>query len=147
MLIIAKNKGLGRDYNISDTLEAGIVLRGEEIKSIRSGRINLKGSYVKILSQNTSSPEVFLIGCHINTINGDPYRTRKLLLKKGEIKSLIGKTTEKGLTLLPVSVYLKKGLAKVEIGLGKGLKKYDKREKIKKKETEQRLRKLEGNKK
>lgn len=142
MQIVAKNKGLGRDYDVIGTIEAGIVLSGEEIKSIRSGRINLKGAYVKILHTTAKNPEVFLVGCHIHTRENDPYRTRKLLMKRSEIRSLIGKTTEKGLALVPISMYLKKGIAKLEVGLGRGLKKYDKREKIKKKETEQRLNRL-----
>lgn len=142
MQIIAKNKILKRDYDIVGRIEAGIVLTGEEIKSIRAGRINLKGSYVKILNGKSGKSELFLVGCHIHTLNTDPYRTRKLLVRKSEIRALIGKTTEKGLTLVPVSVYLKNGRAKVEVGVAKGLKKLDKREKIKKEEVQRRLRRL-----
>jgi len=146
MQIISKNKIASREYDISKKIEAGIVLTGEEIKSIRANRINLKGSYVKILNRDKGAGEVFLIGCHIFTKIGDPYRTRKLLLKKMEIKALIGKTTEKGLTLIPLCLYIKKGRAKIEIAVAKGLQKHDKREKIKKQETNRRIRKLIVNK-
>jgi len=142
MQIIAKNKILKRDFDIVSRIEAGIVLNGEEIKSIRAGRINLKGSYVKILNGRSGKSELFLIGCHIHTQKTDPYRTRKLLVRKSEIRALIGKTTEKGLALMPISVYLKSGRAKIEVGIAKGLKKIDKREKIKKEEVQRRLRRL-----
>lgn len=142
MQIISKNKILRRDYDIVGRIETGIVLSGEEIKSIRSGRVNLKGSYVKILNGNTGKSELFLIGCHIHAQNNDPYRTRKLLARKSEIRALVGKTTEKGLTLVPVSVYIKNGKAKIEVGVAKGLKKIDRREKIKKEEVQRRLRRL-----
>lgn len=142
MQIITKNKIVGRDYDIVGKIEAGIVLTGEEIKSIRANRVNLKGSYGKILHLGGGKPEIFLVGCHIFTRIGDPYRTRKLLFNKSEIRSLVGKTTERGLTLIPLSLYIKRGRAKVEIGIAKGLQKIDKREKIKKKEVQQRIRKL-----
>jgi SsrA-binding protein len=142
MIVVTKNKIASRDYDIVSSIEAGIALTGEEIKSIRAGRINLKGSYVKILNNTKGKPEAFVVGCHIHTREGDPYRTRKLLLHKSEIRTLIGKTTEKGLTLIPTSLYIRKGIVKVEVGLGAGLKKFDKREKIKKQEQERRIRRL-----
>ncbi|OQA52158.1 MAG: SsrA-binding protein [candidate division WS2 bacterium ADurb.Bin280] len=142
MQIISRNKIASREYDVSKKIEAGIVLTGEEIKSIRANRVNLKGSYVKILNRDKGAGEAFLIGCHIFTRIGDPYRTRKLLLKKAEIRMLIGKTTERGLTLIPLSLYIKKGRAKIEVAIAKGLHKVDKREKIKKQETDRRIRKL-----
>lgn len=146
MQIISRNKIASREYDVSKKIEAGIVLTGEEIKSIRASHVNLKGSYVKILNRDMGEGEVFLIGCHIFTRIGDPYRTRKLLLKKSEIKTLIGKINEKGLTLIPLCIYIKKGRAKVEIAVARGLQKIDKREKIKKQETNRRIRKLLANK-
>lgn len=142
MKIIAKNKVATRDHEIISTFEAGMVLMGDEVKSLRAGRVNLKGSYVKILSNEKAVAELFVVGAHMHTTNSDPYRTRKLLVKKAEIRSLIGKTTEKGLTLIPMAVYFKKGRAKLEVGLAKGLKKFDKREKIKKEEQQRRIRRL-----
>jgi len=138
MKIIAKNKRAYYDYRILDKFEAGIVLSGSEIKSIRQGRVSLKGSYVKIIEE-----EIFLIGTYISPYqkaNIDPVRTRKLLLNKGEIKKLIGKTKTKGYSLIPLKLYLKKNLAKLEIALVKGKKKYDRRDKIKKREEEREIR-------
>jgi len=123
------NKKARHDYEIIDSIEAGIVLTGEEIKAFRAGRVNMTSSYAKIING-----EVFWIGGMINGIAGDTQRTRKLLLNKDQIRSLIGKTQEKGLALLPLKIYLKKGRAKMELGLGRGMKKYDKRELLKKKD-------------
>ncbi len=130
--IITKNKKAYYDYEVLETFEAGIVLTGTEVKSIREGRINLKDSYAKI-----KKGEVFLIECHISPyphggrFNHEPTRERKLLLKKREIKRLLGKVKEKGLTLVPLKVYLKNGLVKVELGLCKGKSAHDKRATLK----------------
>lgn len=123
------------DYNIEDELEAGIVLMGDEVKAVRANRVSLKGSYAKIFFNDKNKPEVFLVGSYFNTSNADPYRTRKLLLKKSEIEKLVGKVNEKGLTLLPLKMYFKKGLVKVLLGLGRGKKKFDKREALRKRDT------------
>ncbi|MFQ5645303.1 MAG: SsrA-binding protein SmpB [bacterium] len=126
--VIAVNRKAAHDYHVLDKLEAGIMLAGSEVKSLREGRINLKGSHAGI-----SQGEVFLYDCHIseykqaNRQNHDPTRTRKLLLKKGEIKRLLGKTKEQGLTLVPLRVYFTRNYAKVELGLCRGKKLYDKR--------------------
>ncbi|MDE3840073.1 SsrA-binding protein [Bacillus methanolicus] len=133
---IAQNKKAYHDYFIEDTYEAGIVLQGTEIKSIRAGRVNLKDSYARI-----HKGEMFLYNMHIspydqgNRYNHDPLRTRKLLLHKSEINKLIGETKEAGYALVPLKVYIKNGYAKVLIGLAKGKKKYDKREDLKRKEA------------
>ena len=126
--IISKNKKAFHNYEILEKLEAGIVLQGCEVKSIKKGDINLKDSYARI-----SSGEMWLYNCHIspytqgNIFNDDPTRTRKLLLHKKQINKFIGKIHEKGLTLIPLAIYLKKGIVKVELGLGKAKKLYDKR--------------------
>src|SRR3989338_628797 len=132
--ILAENKKAYFNYEILEKLEAGIVLLGQEVKSIRGGRINLAGSYV-VLKDN----EVFLIGANIppyqpKNIFDDyrPDRSRKLLLKKKEINSLIGKSRQKSLTLIPLRVYNRNGKIKLEFGIGKGKKEFDKRETIKK---------------
>ncbi len=142
MKIIQKNKKAYFDYKILEKFEAGISLTGNEVKSIRLGKISLKGSYVVIKNE-----EAFLINCNIPPYqpanapeNHDPERTRRLLLRKKEIRYLIGKTKQKGLTLVPLRVYNKKGKIKIEIGLVKGKKKPDKREKIKKREQEREIR-------
>jgi len=144
MKIITKNKKAFFDYQILEKFEAGILLLGQEVKSVKSGRISLAACFVVIKKE-----EAFLIGCHIpayqpkNTPKDyNPERTRKLLLKKSEIKSLIGKTKQKGLTLIPLSVYTKAGKIKVEIGLAKGKKKADKRQAIKKRETDREIRRV-----
>ncbi|MBM7605953.1 SsrA-binding protein [Metabacillus crassostreae] len=134
--VVAQNKKANHDFSIEETFEAGIVLQGTEIKSIRNGRANLKDSYARI-----DRGEVFLLNMHVspyeqgNRYNHDPLRTRKLLLHKKEIVKLIGATKEDGYALVPLKMYLKNGYAKVLIGLGKGKKKYDKREDLKKKEA------------
>ena len=139
--IIATNKKAFHDYFILETFEAGIVLKGTEVKSIKQGRINLKDSYAKI-----KDGEIYLFNTHIspykhgNLFNHEPLRTRKLLLNKKEINKIIGKINEKGLTLIPLKVYLKKGLVKLELGLCKGKKVYDKREEIKRRDLERELR-------
>lgn len=138
--VIAQNKKAYHDYFIEETYEAGIVLQGTEIKSIRAGRVNLKDAYAQI-----KNGEVFLFGMHIspyeqgNRFNHDPTRTRKLLLHRREINKLIGETKEAGYSLIPLKLYLKNGYAKILLGLAKGKKKYDKREDLKKKEAKREI--------
>ncbi|CEG28951.1 SsrA-binding protein SmpB [Bacillus sp. B-jedd] len=133
---VAQNKKAYHDYFIEETYEAGIVLQGTEIKSIRAGKVQLKDSYARI-----HNGEMFLYSVHIspyeqgNRYNHDPLRTRKLLLHKREIIKLLGETKEAGFALIPLKMYLKNGYAKVLIGLAKGKKKYDKREDLKQKEA------------
>jgi SsrA-binding protein len=130
--IICLNKRARFDYAISETFEAGLVLQGTEVKSLRDGRVDLKDSYADV-----QDGEVFLLHAHINQYeqgnrnNHDPERPRKLLLHKQEIRRLIGKTQERGLTLIPTRMYFTRGRAKVELGLAKGKKQYDKREDLK----------------
>ena len=125
------------NYTIIDTLEAGIVLTGTEIKSIRNGKVNLKDSYAEI-----KNGEVFICSMHIspyeqgNIFNKDPMRNRKLLLNKREIFRLTGLIKQKGYTLVPISLYFKNSIVKVELGIGKGKKLYDKREDLKKKDSQ-----------
>ncbi len=134
--IVTTNRKAYHDYHIQETYEAGISLLGTEVKSLREGRVNLKDSYA-IIKDN----EVFLLNCHIspyshgNIQNHDPLRTRKLLLHRKEISKLWGKLSQKGFTLVPLNIYFKKGKAKVEIGLCKGKRQYEKRETIKEKEA------------
>ncbi|WP_338751393.1 SsrA-binding protein SmpB [Bacillus sp. FJAT-52991] len=134
--VVAQNKKAGHDYFIEETYEAGIVLQGTEIKSIRNGRVNLKDAFARI-----QQGEVFIHNMHIspyeqgNRYNHEPLRTRKLLLHRKQINKLIGETKEAGYAIVPLKMYLKDGYAKVLIGLGKGKKKYDKREDLKKKEA------------
>ncbi|MFC4023787.1 SsrA-binding protein SmpB [Oceanobacillus longus] len=133
---ITQNKKASHDYLIEETYEAGIVLQGTEIKSLRNGRVNLKDSHARIDRRG----EVQLINLHIaeyeqgNRYNHDPTRTRKLLLHRKEIDKLIGLTQQQGYALIPLKIYIKNGFAKVLIGLGKGKKKYDKREDLKRKQ-------------
>lgn len=141
MADIAYNKRANFDYEIFEKFEAGIELIGFEVKAIKSGRVNIAGSYV-IIRDN----QAWLLNADIppyqvgNTPSEyDPKRTRRLLLKKSEIKYLIGKGQEKGLTILPLRVYLQRGLVKIELGIGKSRKKQDKREIIRKRETEREI--------
>jgi len=133
--IVCQNKKVRHDYFIDDVLEAGIVLMGPEVKSLREGRASLVDSYAKV-----KEGEVFLHKMHITPypfahhVELEPMRVRKLLLNKREIKRLIGKTEEKGYTLVPTKVYFTRGRAKVEIALAKGKRKYDKRRALKEKE-------------
>ena len=139
--LIAKNPTAYHNYNITDKIETGIVLFGTEIKSIRAGKVNLKDSYAII-----KDGEVFVYGMHIspyehgNIFNKDPLRNKKLLLNKSEINKLIGLTKQKGCSIIPLSMYFKGNLVKVELGIGKGKKLYDKREDIAKKDAERRIR-------
>ncbi|AOM81990.1 SsrA-binding protein SmpB [Salisediminibacterium beveridgei] len=133
---IAQNKKANHDFHIEETYEAGIVLTGTEIKSIRNRRVNLKDSFARI-----SGGEVWLSNMHIspyeqgNRHNHDPVRARKLLMHRKEIDKLVGITKEKGYTLVPLKIYIKNGVAKVLLGLGRGKKKYDKREDLKRKDA------------
>lgn len=141
--LVCLNRRARHDYEIAGSIEAGIVLKGTEVKSISEGRAQLSDSYGEI-----EKGEVFLRNCHIaeyppaGKFNHDPKRDRKLLLKKNEIQRLIGRVKEKGFTLIPLSIYFKKGKIKVEIGLCKGKRKYDKREEIRKKDLKREVRGL-----
>ena len=134
---ITVNRKARHEYAILQTFEAGIALLGTEVKSLRQGKANLVDSYA-----NLKGGEVFLVGAHINVYeqgninNHEPTRTRKLLLNKSEIRKLIGKVKEKGLTLIPLRLYFKNGKVKVELALAKGKKVYDKREAIAKRDLE-----------
>ncbi len=133
--LVCQNKKARYDYFIDEVLEAGLVLLGPEVKSLREGRASLMDSYARV-----KKGEVFLYHMHITPypyahhLRLDPVRTRKLLLNKREIRRLIGKTVEKGYTLIPTKVYFTKGRAKIEIALAKGKRKYDKRQALKEKE-------------
>ena len=134
--LAANNKKAYFDYFIEDKWEAGIALYGTEVKSVRMGKVSIKESYIKI-----EKGEVFIYNMHIspyekgNIFNRDPIRVRKLLLHRSEINKLSGRIAEKGYTLVPLQIYIKNGLAKVEIGLAKGKKLYDKRDSIAKKDV------------
>lgn len=142
-----ENRKARFDYSIIETLEAGISLTGNEVKAVRSGKASLVGSYVKIYEN-----KVYLVGATISPyqeknipMNYDPERSRELLLHKKEIKYLSGKLNEKGLTLIPLKLYNNHGKIKIEIALSKSKKKHDKRETIKKRDTERQIgRKLKG---
>ena len=144
---LARNKRAFVDYEILEKMEAGLVLTGQEVKSIRMGRIGLAGSYVVLRHpREGGSPEVFLIGATIppyqpqNAPPGyNPEKSRKLLLKKKEIAYLIGKTKQKGLTLIPLKVYTVRRNLKLEFGLARGKKAFDKRALIRKRETEREI--------
>jgi SsrA-binding protein len=133
--LIANNKKAYHDYFIDEKYETGIALHGTEVKSLRMGRCSIKESFVRI-----ENGEVFIYGMHIspyekgNIFNKDPLRTRKLLLHKNEINKLVGRIKEKGYTLVPLQVYFKGSLVKVELGLARGKKLYDKRADIAKKD-------------
>ena len=140
--LIAKNPVAYHNYNIEDTFEGGIVLAGTEIKSIRAGKVNLKDSYAGF-----KNGECYAYSIHIspyehgNIFNKDPLRDRKLLLNKRELNKLFGKVKQDGYSLVPISLYFKGSLVKLELGLGKGKKLYDKREDIAKKDAERRMQK------
>ena len=135
MTVIATNRQAQHKYQLFEKYEAGIALKGSEVKSIREGRINLKDSFVRFVRG-----EAFLVNCHIGAYShiqdirtADPARMRKLLLNRREIDRLSGQVSRKGHTVIPLSVYFKKGLAKVEIAVARGKKEYDKRETIRRK--------------
>ncbi|NVM03414.1 MAG: SsrA-binding protein SmpB [Candidatus Helarchaeota archaeon] len=144
--IVTTNRKARHDYHIIDSYESGIILKGTEVKSIRNGNVNLKDSYAVI-----KDGEVFLLNMHVshykqgNIFNHVPLRDRKLLLNKREIKKLLGKVQEKGMTLVPLKLYFKKGRVKVELALAKGKKVYDKRKEIARRDFErEKLREWKG---
>jgi len=143
--ILAQNRKANHEFFIEETYEAGIVLKGTEIKSIRAGQMNIKESFARI-----ENGEILLYQAHINPYeqgnrhNHDPVRTRKLLLHKQEIKKLTGKSQQQGYALVPLKVYIKNGFAKVLFGLGKGKKHYDKRDSLKKKDAKRQMDKAIG---
>ena len=139
--IVSDNRQARYLYEILETYEAGIELKGTEVKSIREGRSNLRDGYVLI-----RNGEAWLLNVHVSHhstasqyFNHDPVRTRKLLLHKEEIRKLIGKVEQKGLTLIPLKMYLKKGFVKVTVGLGRGKKLHDKREDVKKRDDKREM--------
>lgn len=140
--VIVTNRKAYRDYEILESLECGIELRGSEVKSLRAGLVNLNDSFAR-----PEKEEIFLYNAHISHyteasyLNVDPDRPRKLLLHKNQIERTIGKLTQKGLTLIPLKIYFNdRGFVKVELALGKGKKLYDKRESIKRRETDREMR-------
>lgn len=144
MTVLAINKRANFDYEILDKYEAGLVLEGREVKSIKTGHVSLKESFVTI-----HEGEMYLTNANVpfykhagKPDNYNPTRPRKLLMKKSEIKHLIGKTHVQGLTLVPIKMYTKKRLIKLEFGVGKGKKQHDKREKIRKREDERGMRRI-----
>ncbi|MGI6112977.1 MAG: SsrA-binding protein SmpB [Mahellales bacterium] len=138
--VIAQNKKARHDYFIEETYEAGIVLSGTEVKSVRAGKVNLKDSYAMI-----KDGEVFINNMHIspyekgNIFNKDPIRMRKLLLHKKEISKLIGYITQKGYSLIPLRVYMVRGLVKIDLAIAKGKKAYDKRQDIAKRDAKREI--------
>ena len=137
---IATNRRAWHEYSILETFEAGVVLRGTEVKSLRAGLVNFKDSYATV-----RNGEVWLLGCHINPYshgtdaNHDPERDRKLLLHAKEISRLAGKVAERGLTLIPLKLYFKSGRAKLELGLGRGKKLHDKRSTLREREVKREM--------
>jgi SsrA-binding protein len=144
--VVASNRKATHDYAILDRFEAGIALFGSEIKSIRAGQINIKEGYILIEGR-----QAWLLGAHISPYdpasgaNHEPLRKKRLLLHRKEIIKLMEAQQQKGLAIVPLRVYLKKGLAKIEIGLGRGLKKYDKRQAIAKRDAERDMRRSLSN--
>ncbi|MGH2571254.1 MAG: SsrA-binding protein SmpB [bacterium] len=138
--LIASNRKARHDYHILETFEAGLVLVGTEVKSLREGKASLAEAYARVLDD-----ELYLVGAHIpeyshgNRQNHDPNRPRKLLLHRREIERLRGKVEEKGLTLIPLRLYWKAGRAKVEIALGRGKRDYDRRQDVAKREAEREI--------
>ena len=134
--VVATNRRARHEYEILETFEAGLVLRGTEVKSLRTGQVNFKDSYATVRNE-----ELWLLGCHISPYshgtdaNHDPERDRKLLLHRREIIRLTGKIAERGLTVVPLKLYFKKGRAKIEIGLARGKKLHDKRATLRERET------------
>jgi|SRR5208283_58067 len=142
MKVVCQNRKAYHDYTIEETIEAGILLLGTEVKSLRDGKANLKDSYVLI-----KDTEATLLNCHIspyshgNIMNHDPVRTRKLLLHQGEIQRLRAKLVQKGYTLIPLKIYFKGSFAKVELGLAKGKRLFEKREALKEREVKREIEK------
>jgi len=139
--IVADNRKALHDYHILETFEAGVALLGTEVKAIREGRVNLRDSYGRV-----EDGEVFVLNIHISPyshrgyVDHEPLRRRKLLLHKHEIRKMVGKTAERGMTLVPLRMYFKGGRIKLSIGLAKGKKEYDRRETIKRRETDRETR-------
>ena len=142
--IVTTNKKARHDYFISETIEAGLVLTGTEVKSLRAGRCNLADSYARFINE-----ELWLIGMHISLyenagyVTHDPEGRRKLLLKREELKKLHRKVLEKGVTLIPLKVYFKRGWAKVELGIASGKRKYDKRQDIAERDRQREMKRVE----
>ena len=140
-LLIADNRKARHDFHLLEEFEAGLVLRGTEVKAMREGRANLRDSYCRV-----EGGEAFLLGAHVGQYSHggyashDPVRPRKLLLHQDELRKLLGKTTERGMTIVPLRMYFKNGRAKLRIALAKGKKTYDKRETIKRREAERETR-------
>jgi SsrA-binding protein len=138
--LVCQNKKAYHDYHIEETVESGIALLGTEVKSLREGKANLKDCYVLVKNE-----EAFLLNCHIspyshgNILNHDPLRTRKLLMHREEIDKLIGKAVTKGYTLIPLKIYFKGSFAKVEIGVARGKRLFEKRETIKEREAKREI--------
>jgi len=139
--LVQKNRKAWHDYEILDRYEAGLVLAGSEVKSVREGRVNIQEAHAKI-----RNGEAWVVGMDIalyanaGPLNHDPLRTRKLLLKRREISRIAARMKEKGVTMVPLALYFKRGLAKLEVGLARGKREYDKRESIKKRENDRDLR-------
>lgn len=139
--VVATNRKARHDYEILETMEAGIVLKGPEVKSLRAGKVGFQDAFARV-----SGAEVWLHSLHIspyeqaNRFNEDPLRTRKLLLGRNEIRRLVGKVEEKGLTLVPLDLHFRRGFAKVTLGLARGRKQHDKREKLRRQELEREAR-------
>ena len=139
--LVADNRKAGHDFHLLEQFEAGLVLTGTEVKSAREGRVNLRDSYCRL-----EGAEAFLLGAHFGQYSHsgysvhDPVRRRKLLLNRAELNKLLGKTTEKGLTIVPLRMYFKKGRVKIAIALAKGKKIFDKRETIKRREADRETR-------
>ncbi|MFC1475118.1 SsrA-binding protein SmpB [Candidatus Zixiibacteriota bacterium] len=137
---IARNRKARHDYQITDTVEAGIELLGSEVKSLREGKVNISDAYALV-----ENNQVFLRNLHISPYkmagldNHDPLRVRRLLLHKREIRKLFSKTEQKGMTLIPLAIYFKKNLVKIELGVALGRKKYDKRQAIAKNEADRKI--------
>ena len=140
--VVATNRRARHEYEILETLEAGLVLRGTEVKSLRDGQVNFKDSYATV-----RNGEAWLRGCHISPYshgtdaNHEPERDRKLLLHKREITRIVGKTAERGLTVVPLKIYFKQGRIKIEIGLARGKKLHDKRATLRERETRREMEK------
>jgi SsrA-binding protein len=138
---VADNRKAGYDYHLLETFEAGIALTGTEVKAIREGRVNLRDSYCRL-----ERAEAYLLGAHIGQYSHggyathDPLRPRKLLLRRDELNKLLGKTTERGLTIVPLRMYFKQGRVKLAIALARGKKAFDKRETIRRREAERETR-------
>jgi len=135
MKLVSKNKSAWHDYEILEQYEAGLALQGSEIKAVRAGKVRLEGSYARFLLGNSrdAEAELFVVNLHLGIESGDPTRTRKLLMHRREIDHLRGLSEAKGLTLVPLSLYFKKGFAKLEVGVGRGLKLHDKRDRLRRK--------------